>query len=56
MDLGLRHIDPNATYEVEVRHTLDKEPPKEMKGVELASLRVELDARPDSEIIFYHQK
>jgi len=56
MDLGLRHIDPNATYEVEVRHTLDKEPAKEMKGSDLAGLRVELDSRPDSEIIFYRQK
>jgi alpha-galactosidase len=56
MDLGLHHLDPNATYEVEVRRSLDKEPVKEMKGSELANLRVTLDERPDSEIIFYRQK
>ena len=56
MNLGLHHLDPNATYEVETRHSLEKDPPKKMKGSELANLRVDLPGRPDSEIIFYHQK
>jgi alpha-galactosidase len=55
MDMELHHLDPNATYEVDVRHTYDKEPVKEMKGSDLAKMRVEL-GRPDSELIFYRQK
>jgi alpha-galactosidase len=56
LELGLRHLDPAATYEVELRHTLDHAPVQEMKGSDLASLHVTLNDRPDSEIIFYHQK
>jgi hypothetical protein len=56
MQLMLHHIDPNATYEVEVRHTLDKEPVKEMKGSDLVGMPVKLETRPDSEVIFYRQK
>jgi alpha-galactosidase len=56
MNLGLHHLDPNATYAVEVRHSLDKEPEQDMKGSDLANLNVNLPGRPDSEIIFYRQK
>jgi alpha-galactosidase len=55
MPLGLRHLDPNAMYEVEVRTTYEKGPVKKMKGSELARLQVQLNHAPDSVIIFYRQ-
>jgi alpha-galactosidase len=56
MQLGLRHIDPNASYDVEVRTGYDKVPSKEMKGSDLENLQVQLPAAPSSAIVFYHQK
>jgi len=55
IQLGLRHIDANATYDVEVRTGFEKGPSTEMKGSDLANLRVELPAVPSSAIVFYHQ-
>jgi len=56
MDLAPRHLLPDAMYEVEVRTTYDKGPVKEMKGSELAHLRIQLPEAPSSVLVFYRQK
>jgi alpha-galactosidase len=56
MELGLKHLDPNVTYEVEIRTTYDKAPLKEMKGSDLARLQIKLTDMPSSLLIFYRQK
>jgi alpha-galactosidase len=56
LELGLRHIDPNASYDVEVRTGYDKVPSTVMKGSDLAKLQVQLPTAPSSAIVFYHQK
>jgi hypothetical protein len=55
MPLGLRHLDPNAVYEVEVRATYDKGPIKKMKGSDLARMQIQLRNAPDSVLVFYRQ-
>ncbi len=55
MDLHLKHLDPSAPYEVEIRTTHEKAPLKRMKGSELAHLRIELNNAPSSALIFYRQ-
>ena len=55
MGLGLQHLNPEATYKVEVRTTYDKAPVKEMKGSDLARLQVTLPDAPASAIIFYKE-
>ena len=56
MELGLKHLDPDATYRVEIRTTYDKGPVREMKGSDLAHLQVQLSAAPGSTLVFYRQK
>jgi hypothetical protein len=53
MDLRLKHLDPDASYDVEIRTTFDKAPIKSMKGNDLAHLAIELPDTPSSELIFY---
>jgi alpha-galactosidase len=53
MNLHLLHLDPDASYDVEIRTTLDKVPVKSMKGSDLAHLAIELPDVPSSELIFY---
>jgi hypothetical protein len=56
MELKLQHIDPTASYIVEVRTTYDKGPVKVMTGSELAHLQTRLPDAPSSTLIFYKQK
>jgi alpha-galactosidase len=56
MELNLQHLNPDATYDVETRITYDKEPIKEMKGRELAHLKIQLADAPGSMLIFYRKK
>lgn len=56
MPLRLQHLDPKATYEVEVRTGYAKGRKLQMKGRNLSGYRVELSQAPESVLIFYHQK
>ena len=56
MDLQLRHLDPNATYDVEMRRDYAHAPVKQMKGTDLAGLRITLQQAPDSLLIFYKKR
>lgn len=56
MELGLRHIKPDAMYKVEIRTTYDKTPVKEIKGSDLAHLQIHLLNAPDSTLVFYRQE
>lgn len=56
MELRLQHLDPNASYKVEIRTTYDKGPIKEMKGSDLANLQIHLADAPSSTLIFYSQE
>jgi hypothetical protein len=49
-------LNPDATYEVEIRTTFDKAPVKTMKGSELAHLMIQLPDAPSSTLIFYRQR
>jgi alpha-galactosidase len=51
-----RHLNPDATYEVEIRTTYDHAPIKTMKGSELAHLPIQLPEAPSSTLIFYRQR
>ena len=56
MELDLQHLNPNASYEVEIRTTYDKASTKEMKGSDLAHLQIQLADAPSSTLVFYRQK
>jgi len=56
MDVHLRHLDPTAVYDVEVRTTYEHGPVRQMKGSELAHLRIELPDAPSSTLIFYRKR
>ena len=55
MDLGLKHLDTQMTYQVEIRTTYDKAPVTVMKGNELAQLQLRLADAPSSTLVFYRQ-
>ena len=55
MNLGLQHLDPNASYDVELRTTYARAPIQTMKGKDLSDLPVTLTDKPGSLLIFYHQ-
>jgi hypothetical protein len=56
MEVRPQHLNPDATYEVEVRTTYDKGPVKKMKGSELAHLQIHMPEAPSSTLIFYREK
>lgn len=56
MELHLQHIDPKAWYDVEFRATYEKGQMKQMKGSELAHLRIDLADAPSSMLVFYKRK
>lgn len=56
MNLNLRHLQPDAIYEVEVRPTYARAAVKEMKGSELTHLSIELSEAPSSTLVFYRRK
>ena len=51
-----RAIDPDATYDVEIRTTYEHAPSAQMKGSELAHLQVKLPDAPGSTLIFYRKR
>jgi len=56
MDLNLRHLQPDATYQVEIRPTLAKTTSREMKGSDLMHLSIQLAEAPSSTLVFYRQR
>ena len=56
IEVRARHLNPDATYEVEIRTTYDHAPAKRMKGSELAHLPIQLPEAPSSTLIFYRQR
>jgi alpha-galactosidase len=56
MELNLRHLQPDATYEVEIRPTLARAAVKEMKGSDLMHMSVQLSEAPSSTLVFYRQQ
>lgn len=56
MEVRPRHLNPDATYEVEIRSTYDQAPIQRMKGSELAHLQLQLSSAPSSVLIFYRQR
>jgi alpha-galactosidase len=56
MQLRLRHLIQDASYQVEIRTTYDQAPAKEMRGSDLAHLQIQLLDAPDSTLVFYRQK
>lgn len=56
MHLGLKAIDPDAQYQVEVRAGLDKTTPKQMSGQDLANLEVAVPDKPGSALVFYKKQ
>ncbi|MGH9617497.1 MAG: alpha-galactosidase [Acidobacteriaceae bacterium] len=55
MELDLQHLNPDASYEVEIRTTYEKTPLKQLKGSDLAHLQIQLPDAPSSTLIFYQQ-
>jgi alpha-galactosidase len=51
-----QHLDPAATYDVEIRTTYERAPIREMKGSELAHLQIKLSDAPSSTLIFYRKR
>jgi alpha-galactosidase len=56
MELNLRHLQPDAMYEVEIRPTLAKTVVKEMKGSDLMRMSIQLPEAPSSTLVFYRQQ
>jgi alpha-galactosidase len=56
LQLDLQKIDPAASYDVELRSTMDRAPVKTMSGADLARLSVTISDKPGSALIFYHKK
>jgi alpha-galactosidase len=56
MDLNLRHLQPDATYQVEIRPTLARTTATEMKGSDLMHLSIQLAEAPSSTLVFYRQR
>jgi alpha-galactosidase len=56
MELNLRHLQPDATYEVEIRPTLAKTAVTEMKGSDLMHMSIQLPEAPSSTLVFYRQR
>lgn len=56
MVVRLQQLDPDATYDVEVRVTYEHGSAQQMKGSELAHLLVPLHEAPSSTLIFYRRR
>jgi alpha-galactosidase len=56
LQLNLRHLDPKATYQVEIRTTYNHAPTQNMKGADLTHLIVKLPEAPSSTLIFYRKQ
>ena len=55
MKLGLKQLDANASYEVEIRTTYDSGTIRKMKGSDLTQLQIQLNDVPSSTLVFYRQ-
>lgn len=51
-----KHLDPAATYDVEIRTTFERAPVRQMKGSELAHFQVQLLDVPSSTLVSYRKK
>jgi alpha-galactosidase len=56
MPLGLQHLEPASTYEVEVRTAYGRGRQLQMKGRELNGFQVKLTEAPASVLVFYRRK
>jgi alpha-galactosidase len=56
IDLDLRHLQPDATYQVEIRPTLAGTTSREMTGRDLMHLSIHLAEAPSSTLVFYRQQ
>jgi alpha-galactosidase len=56
IDVRALHLDPEAMYDVELRTTYERGPIRQMKGSELAHLKIELPDAPGSMLIFYRKR
>jgi len=56
LQLDVQHVDPAATYEVEVRTSMDHAPRAEVSGADLAHFQVTVSDKPGSALVFYHKK
>ena len=56
IQLSFQAIDPNASYSVEIRTSLDKAQPTTMKGSELRHLTVTVNDKPGSALVFYSKQ
>ena len=55
LTLDLQDLDPDASYQVELRRTFTKAPAVRMKGSALAHLQLTLPEAPGSVLLFYRQ-
>ena len=56
MEVRALHLDPAATYDVEIRTTYEHSSIRRLKGSELAHLQIQLPEAPDSTLIFYRKR
>jgi alpha-galactosidase len=56
MQFDLKHLQGDASYEVEIRSSYDRGPVKEMKGSELAHLRIAIAEAPGSVLVLYRRR
>jgi len=54
--VDLKDIDPAATYEVEVRTTVNRAPVKAISGADFAHFQVTVPDMPGSALVFYRKK
>ncbi len=55
IELGLKHLNANAFYDVEIRTSYDEVPVIPMKGRDLAHLPIRLADAPSSALVFYRE-
>jgi alpha-galactosidase len=53
--LTLKHLDPDAIYDVEIRRDIAHSSSTKMKGSDLARLTLTFETGPDSALIFYRR-
>jgi len=56
LQVDLHKVDPAASYDVEVRTTLEKAPLRTVSGQDLAHFQVTIPDKPGSALVFYHKK
>jgi hypothetical protein len=56
VELHLRHIDSDASYDVEFRTTFNKGGNRRMSGKDLAHLAIQIPDAPGSMLVFYKRR